>query len=324
MHGIIIFLRWIVAAHILLLFSQAVWAADFRDPENKQFIVWPNIPVIRASDFEEYERDRKIFTDLHLLKADPGTITAALAAVDSLQNHHERRTLADLGRSLNAQLIGELDKFARNGNVKQPKLRFDFANISPQDLQRQLAMDTAELNKLKKKASQVTLVIYITYTRLEGNLLQLVCTVVKLANGESQSFVVTAPINFVGQYLALEIFNYFQGNRFPKHQDPMPDREWLAAGPGHTNQLVSHEMAKRYCKSQNAELPTATEIEMGESAGFYNGGVALKADSLYHIKTGMYYSSETQDVAGKIRPVSIENASLAYYYCIRNKAYAKK
>lgn len=39
--------------------------ADIRDPHEQQFIVWPNIPVIRASDFHEYKMDRKIFEDLH-------------------------------------------------------------------------------------------------------------------------------------------------------------------------------------------------------------------------------------------------------------------
>ena len=47
----------VLAAQVLVALSllpAAAQAADFRDPSDQQFLVWPNIPVIRASDFDEY------------------------------------------------------------------------------------------------------------------------------------------------------------------------------------------------------------------------------------------------------------------------------
>lgn len=314
----------VILATVLAIRSGVVNAADLRDPPEKQFIVWPNIPVIRASDFDEYGKDRDVFANLHIGKADPATIITALQAVDGLQAHHQVLALAELGRSLNVQVIGELDKLARNANIKTPKLRFEFASITPAELQRPASLDTTALAALKVKASQITLAAYITYTKLEGTVVQITCTVVKLATGESQSFTVTAPVVTVGEWVARDLFNYFYGNRFSPHQYLMPDREWLAPAPGHANQRVSYEAAQRYCKSQSADLPNAQEMETGESSGFYHGGIALKANSLYHIKTGLYYSSETVDVAGKLRSNFNNNASNGYYYCIRNKPMAKK
>lgn len=63
---------------------------DFRDPVDQPFTVWPNIPVIRASDLGDYGQDRQIIADLHADKTDPAKVAAALQAVDGLQAHHER------------------------------------------------------------------------------------------------------------------------------------------------------------------------------------------------------------------------------------------
>ena len=72
-------------------------AADFREPVDQPFVVWPHIPVVRASDLGDYAQDRKAFSDLHADKADPQKLVAALQAVDGLQAHHENTALAQLG-----------------------------------------------------------------------------------------------------------------------------------------------------------------------------------------------------------------------------------
>ena len=83
----------LVWALLLALGAARAQAADFRDPPNQTFTIWPNIPVIRATDFADYAGDRKIFEDLHNAKGDPATLVAALQAVDALQQHHERAAL---------------------------------------------------------------------------------------------------------------------------------------------------------------------------------------------------------------------------------------
>lgn len=311
-----------------LVVAAALWpglvqAADFRDPVDRQFLIWPNIPVIRASDLDEYAGDRKVFANLHEAQGDPAAILAALQAVDALQLHHDRRSVNELGRSLNAQLIGELDRLARNINTRTPKLRFEFASITPAELQRPAALDAKALDALKAKASQINIVAYLTYTQLGGSFVQLTGTLVKLSNGDSQSFTVTGPVTQIGAALALEWFNYFYGNRLAAHKNPMPDREWLNAAPSHINQLVSLDMAQRYCQSQNASLPSVEELEVGETSGIYHGGIELKKDALYYLHSGQYYSSEPQ-LQDKVRPNLNPQGSNAYYYCIRHKNAAGK
>lgn len=293
-------------------------AADFRDPVDRQFLVWPNIPVVKASDMDEYAADRKVFANLHEAQGDPAAILAALQAVDALQTHHERRSVNELGRSLNVQLIAELDRLARNINTRTPKLRFEFASISPAELQRPAALDDKALDALKAKASQINVVAYLTYTQLGGSFVQLTGTLVKLANGDSQSFTVTGPVTQIAAALAQEWFNYFYGNRLAPHKNPMPDREWLNAAPSHVNQLVSLETAQRYCQSQHAALPSVEEMEVGETSGLYHGGIELKKDALYHLASGLSYSSEAQ-LDSRVRPNLNPRGSNAYYYCIRPK-----
>ena len=301
-----------------LLWPTALQAGYFRDPPDQPFVVWPNMAVVKAADLDEYAADRKLFADLHGAQGDPETVLAALQAVDTLQAHHAARSGNELGRSLNVQVLGELDRLTRNLNTPSPKLRFEFGRITPAELQRPAALDAKALDALKAKASQITLVGYMTYTQLGGSFVQLTGTLVKLSTGDSQSFTVTGPVTQIGVALAQEWFNYFYGNRLAAHTNPMPEREWLGAAPSHVNQLVSFDTAQRYCQSQNAALPGLEEIEMGETSGPYHGGIELKKDALYHLNSGMYYSSEPQ-LQNRVRPNLNPQGSNAYYYCIRKK-----
>ena len=109
--------------------------------------------------------------------------------------------------------------------------------------------------------------------------------------------------------------DYFSGTRFSAHQNPLGAAQWLLSAPGHADQLVSRDMAQRYCQSQQAALPTVDEMEAAEAAGFYGGGVTLRPHTPYHVQTGLY---DPADDAGKVRPNYIASVRNGYYYCIRN------
>jgi len=81
----------------LMLCAGAAAAQDFRAPAAQRFVVWPNIPVIRAADLADYAQDRQAFADLHSGKGDPAKVEAALQAVDNLQAHHQQAALGELG-----------------------------------------------------------------------------------------------------------------------------------------------------------------------------------------------------------------------------------
>lgn len=300
---------------LLTLGATAAPAQDFRDPPAQRFAVWPNIPVIRAADLAEYAQDRQAFADLHSGKGDAEKLAAALAAVDNLQAHHQQTALNELGRSLNVQLIAELDALARQRGITSPKLRFDFADITPQQLQRPIVLD-----ELKKQADRVQLAAYITYTRFEGTLVQATITLVKLKTGASQSFSATVPVNVLAQTLAGELFDYFEGARLAPHRKPVSAGEWIAPAPGHADRLVSRDVALRYCASQGAVLPTAKELEAAEAAGFYGGGVALQGGGIYHVQDGLYDTALAQDGESRVRPNFIASVPNASYYCLRRAA----
>jgi len=302
-------------AAALALCAGLARAQDFRDPAGQVFTVWPNIAVVRAADLADYAQDRQLLADLHTDKADPAKVAAALQGVDTVQAHHESAALAALGRSLNAQLIAELDQMARRANVRSPKLRFDFADITPEQLQRSLALDD-----LKTRAASITLVMYITYTRLDGTLVQATATLVKLRSGASQSFTVTAPAPALAEALARALFDYFQGTRFAAPRNPLAASQWLTAAPGHAERLVSRDTAVQYCQSQGAALPTAAELESAGAAGFYGGGVRLREGGVYHVQAGLYDLALAQEGAGGERPNHIASVPNGYYYCIRHPA----
>ena len=305
-------------ALLLLALPLCARAADFRDPQEQQFIVWPNIPVIRATDFAEYAADRKVFEELHGGK-DPATIVAALQAVDQLQAHHERTALAELGRSLNVLFISELDRLTRATRLRSPKLRFDFAGITPAELQRPAVLDANALAQLKAKAGQVTLLAYMTYARTEGSAIQVTMTLVKTNDGSAQSFTVTALASQAGAALAQDVFHYFYGTRFAPYRNPLAASEWLLPAPSHQDLMVSYDNASRYCQSQGAELPSASEMEIGETAGIYHEGIEVKAERLYHLGSSQLYAPQLSRDA-RLLPNPNPQGSNAYYYCIRKKA----
>ena len=309
-----VLLRW----WVLLLFcsmTAGASAQDFRDPAQQRFAVWPNIAVVRASDLAEYAQDRQAIADLHAGKGDPEKLAAALQAADNLQAHAQQGALNELGRSLNVQLIAELDAFARQRGIVSPRLHFDFADITPQQLQRPMVLDD-----LKKRIDRVQLAGYITYTRLDGNLVQATLTLVKLRTGASQSFSATVPVNLVAKALATQVFDYFEGARFSAHRRPASAGEWIAAAPGHVDRLVSRDVAARYCATQGAELPTAAELETAEAAGFYGGGVALREGGMYHVQSGLYDTALAQDGDSRVRPNFIASVPNGLYYCVRHAA----
>ena len=313
-------MRWATLARWWLLWlccslTVGAGAQDFRDPAQQRFAVWPNIAVVRASDLAEYAQDRQAIANLHAGKGDPEKLVAALQAVDTLQAHAQQGALNELGRSLNVQLIAELDALARQRGMANPKLHFDFADITPQQLQRPMVLDD-----LKKRIDRVQLAGYITYTRLDGNLVQATFTLVKLRSGASQSFSATVPVNLLAKTLATQVFDYFEGARFSAHRRPASAGEWIAAAPGHMDRLVSREVAVRYCATQGAVLPTAAELEMAEAAGFYGGGVALRDGGMYHVQSGLYDTALAQDGDSRVRPNFIASVPNGLYYCVRHAA----
>ncbi len=307
---------WLIV--VLEAFSVMPVTADFRDPQGKPFTVWPNIPFVQASDFEEYALDRSIFKNLHEDAGDPAAIVAALEAVDELQQHHQQRALGEIGRSFNTELIAKLDALKRSASIAQPKLKFSFAGIAPDELQRPLEMDEPELDALEAKAAEIALVGYATYTQLPNNELSVTLTLVKLKTGAAESFSVTANVGRVSEKLAKVLFDYFYGYRFPAANATLPDKQWLAAAPGHQGQPVSYVAARTYCQSQNARLPTAIELEAGRAAGPYHGGIRLKSYARYHLQEGLYASTSRQDPRGSVRPRLGPHVNSANYYCIRS------
>lgn len=310
-------LRLVVVIAVFWGIAALAFAQDLRDGSARGYTVWPNIPVVRAADLADYAQDRQAFADLHAGKADPEKLVAALQAVDALQAHHQQAAANELGRSLNLQWIAELDALARRHGIAAPRLRFDFADITPQQLQRPVVLD-----ELRRRVGRIQLAAYITYTRLDGALVQATLTLVRLRGGASQSFSATAPVTALAQNLAREVFDYFEGARFAPHRNPQPGAQWLTAAPGHADQLVSRDTAARYCASQGAELPTAQELETAQASGFYGGGVALREGGVYHVQGGLYDAALAQDGGARARPNFIASVANGYYYCVRHGVLA--
>lgn len=257
------------AALVLVMCCGLAGAADFRDPVGQPFLVWPTFRSCAPPIWANTSTIASCLQTCTPARVIRPRCYAALQAVDSLQAHHERTALAQLGRTLNTQLIGELDRQARRINTRSPKAALRVCRHHARRVAARLCGRCPGAGyPSRPRQGRVALVAYITYTRLEGSLVQATATLVKLGSGESQSFTVTVPAPTLADALARDIFDYFQGTRFSQHQNPLAAREWLMAAPGHADQLVSREAAQRYCQSQNAALPTAGELETAEASGF--------------------------------------------------------
>lgn len=314
--------RNLVVLCLVYCFEISFTLADIRDPRDQKFVLWPNIPLVRATDFREYVLDRDVFKELHLDKADPEGILKALGAVDTLHGSHHGPRTAGIAEAFNSDFIGSIDALAREHRVT-PKLNFSFEGISPVELQAN-PLGKKDIKALRKKAAHVTLIALGSYSNIGNKNIRVTLHFIKLHTGESQTFMKVDHIQSVAESLAQDVFDYFQAGIgstaiFPGFKRTLSS-QWLLPAPGHKNMKVNHTMAEVTCKSQGARLPNEYEMMAGQASGPYSHGISLIRDSMYHLETEgqLYFSSESNDPRGQVRTSGALPRN-AYYYCIKEK-----
>ncbi len=306
----------VLVGFIALLCSGSV-LAGLADPESGKMVIWPNIPLISASDFEEYKLDRDIFRGLHLGEQDPAKVKTALKQVDKLYEHHKARATDRLGRTYNTDLIGHFDRLIKEQQIITPRLEFSFNEITPVGLSEDIDLKSEPLEALKGREDVIGVIGYVTTTKMSLKQLRATLTLIQLKNGISRSFTVTDQAHKIATRHAQQLFDYIYGPSYPEYRNPLQEMVWLMPAPTDQERQVSRMQAELACRSQRAVLPTVDELMLGEQAGPYHHGIILKPGQFYHAAGDKrYLAGETGDPRGKIRLLH-SSQQRARYYCIQ-------
>lgn len=298
----------LLAIAVLLLYSSFSYAQFII--EGEELVAWPNIPVIPASDMEEYKLDRDIFKELHSGEQDADAIKAALKQVDALyKKHYKDRSIAELGRSYNAEFIGSYDQLLRSNRIEKPRLRFSFKGVTPEQFQQEI----------EHPVDWSGVVAYVTYTQMSQKSIRSTLTIIRLDSGYAESFTLVDELHKVAEKHAKQLFDYLYGATFPQYANPLKDKVWLLSPPQDALKPVFYMQAELGCRSQEGKLPTLEELILGEQAGPYHQGIILTAGQFYHtVEKSRYLAGGTLDPRGKVRTADRPHQT-ARYYCIRNK-----
>ncbi len=299
----------------LLGYGHATIAASLLEPEGEKIEVWPTVPLIFASDVEEYKLVRDIFKDLHTGKQQPTVVKSILKQVDKMKGRATDR----LWRTYNSGLIGHYDRLLEEQRILDPRLSFSYDGVKPSELPQEINLEAESLQQLGQKAGVSGVFAFVTYTKLSQKQMRATLTLVRLRDGVSKSFTVNDQSHKIAQRHAQLLFDYLYGPSFPQYQDPLEARRWLLPAPIDQGREVSQLQARLACRSQGGELPTIDELILGEQAGPYHNGIILKAGMFYHAADKRrYLAGETMDPRGKIRQLRSERQR-ARYYCIQDR-----
>ena len=310
-------MRRLIVQFGLLWWMVPTALAGMLDASDQPLVIWPNIPLISASDVEEFKLDRKIFRQLHLGELAPAVVKTNLKQVDKLYQHHKERSTDQIWRSYTTDLVAHYDQLVQKYQIKKPRLSFSFDGVSPAELKNELDLAAGPVATLREREDITGIIGFLISTMMRGNQLRATLTLIRLKDGESISFMVTDQLHKVATRHAQLLFDELYGTQYPAYQNPLSGSVWLLPAPADQGAEVSHRQALLACRSQLGELPSVDELLLGEQAGPYHNGIILSAGSFYHTaESKRYLAGETRDPRGKIRPMRSDQA-LARYYCLK-------
>jgi hypothetical protein len=287
--------------------------AGFFDPAQDKIEVWSSIPLVFASDIEEYKLVRDIFKGLHAGEQQPAKIKALLKQVDKIKG----RTTERLWRSYNVALIGHYDRLLDEQRIDSPRLSFSYDGVKPVDVPKDVDLEAQALEQLRQKEGVIGMFAFVTYTKMSLNQMRATLTLVRLKDGISKSFTVTDHLHKIASRHAQLLFDYLYRTPYPNYQNPLDGLMWVLPAPSGQGRRVSPLQARLACRSQGGGLPSVDELMLGEQAGPYHNGIVLKAGAFYHAaEEKRFLAGETMDPRGKIRLLQSDR-QMARYYCIQ-------
>lgn len=287
--------------------------ATLLEPSDQKIEVWSTIPLIFASDVEEYKLVRDIFKGLHKEEQKPAKVKTLLKQVDKMKG----RTTERLWRSYNTALIGHYDRLLEEQRIDSPRLSFSYDGVKPVDVPKDVDLEAQALEQLRQKEGVIGMFAFVTYTKMSLNQMRATLTLVRLKDGISKSFTVTDHLHKIASRHAQLLFDYLYRTPYPNYQNPLDGLMWVLPAPSDQGRRVSPLQARLACRSQGGGLPSVDELMLGEQAGPYHNGIVLKAGAFYHAaEEKRFLAGETMDPRGKIRLLQSDR-QMARYYCIQ-------
>ncbi len=267
----------------LMSFSQA----SFAGTPDKSFRIWPMIPLIRGADLCAYKdaytstRSEYMNQMVHLassLMQEGAYGREALGMIQSFNDTYNKnkalgaKSTLFLDVTLENSFKASLDNLYRRIRPREKRLVFFNTGEALQ------VIEAAKSGAIgNPNFDQLGFIVYGTYSfgpSCRGDVLVTLHFIER--NGAIESFQGQGTPETVMNVLAEQIFSHYQRTRFPvtvsNEGRPLTV---IGALNGDIGVTIGVRAAERACKSLQARLPTAKELELLEAYGEWNGGVNL-------------------------------------------------
>ncbi len=294
--------------------------------------IWPTIPFVRGADLcayqQAYSQTRQEYmrqmTGLasQLMRSGAGGYEALdlLVAFDALYDKNvalaTRYQYLDV--TLEHTLRGYLDQYYRDLRPREKKIAF--THTAPvQEIVQAARSGQRPANLPGNTFAYLDYVAYGSYAfapNCQGDI-QVTLTLLG-KRGQTETFIGSGRPAVVMSQIASRLFERFQRTQFPSRVRLGNRTVTLVGGMNGSVDKVPHlETARMACQTQDARLPTTTELKLLDAYGDWSGGVSL-AGAVWVVENApggelkLYHPELRRDVA------TWETNERSYtYYCVR-------
>ena len=323
--------------------AEAVTAAQNQNTKRNAGRIWAQIPFIEAGDLGQYQstmaqgRDgtrrvlwQELMTEVQSL-AEKGTPAEAilepmakiLLAFNDMYDVNKARDVVKVDLSLEAQFKAQFDNLFREKDIEDDERNVELAEG---DVRYSVDRHLKDFKAGKKRSAQeiynlLDYMAYGTFSSLGGGQFQLTLHMTSLKNNSQRAFLATGRLTEAVGSLALQVFDYFQKNKYSKWESPFVALEWIPA-PKNPNRY-SAAQALQYCQLRGYRLPYAREILMAATGTHYKpGGIdVLYTDVNYAVKDlretrdAQWVKLANTNATGG--PISMDQNSFGSFWCVR-------
>ena len=278
--------------------------------------IWHEIPFFPGGDIGQYTttmsqtRDdvRKMFWqelmgEVQAL-AEKGVAVEAmiepmaniLMKFDQMHDSHKAKDVVNIDYSLEAQFKAALDLAFTKYDIRDNKRKIQIAKGTNGDLLesyirgmsidrpfgKTITKEELDVKKALEMFNQIDYVSYGTFSSLGKGNFQLTFQIIGYKNGVTRNFIARGPLVQARDYLAFQVFDFFQSNVYEEWKSPYGHLIWLPMPINPERQrrieesnmydLYSFNEAKSYCQARGYRLPYAKELLMAETGTKYNEG----------------------------------------------------
>ena len=338
---------------------------NFKSETKRIATLWHHIPFYAGADLGQYQATmaqnrsevrKQLLAELSNTLgtlADKGApaesmlepLANIILMFDQMHDLHKARDVANINISLESQFKAALDQAFLRNDVRDAARKIQISRgTEPELLQYYLrgigttnpqgktkTTQSVKIQYAMEVYNQIDYTAFGTFTHLGHNQFQVTLHMHGFKNGVTRNFISHGSLTAALNYLANDVFDYFQRTEYPDWSAPQDKLTWLPmpVNPNRcdiysNSQGYTFEESQTYCLERGFRLPYARELLSAEAGGAYKQG------GISHLVHGVHYAvrdkrrlnanyalhvGQEQRSGGAIQ--SISNTEKGVFWCVK-------